>query len=168
MKRITLTICSLLMILGATTSCQEHVTEVTEVYTTPARTIIFDLNTSRWTAYDNNTACNAALDVPELSSAFNDIGGVLVYISRASNVYEALPMTYDGFAYSYSTSPGAIRIDVQTVPVRTMSKPGFMQVKVVLIDAEDISLLKEKGVNLKDYKAVEKALGTTVKYVQVD
>ncbi|POY34756.1 hypothetical protein C3K47_18660 [Solitalea longa] len=168
MKRITLIICSLLVILGATTSCQEHVTEVTEVYTTPARTIIFDLNSSKWTPYDNSTAFYTALNVPELTSSFNDIGGVLVYISRAVGVYEALPMTYDNFAYSFSTTPGAIRIDVQTIPVKTMSRPEFMQVKVVLIDAEDISMLKEKGIDLKDIKAVQKALGTTEKYVPVN
>ncbi|MNV92746.1 hypothetical protein D3C71_1873660 [compost metagenome] len=35
-----------------------------------------------------------------------------------------------------------------------MTRPGFLQAKVVLVDAEQIALLKAKGVDLKNYNAV--------------
>ncbi|AFD05187.1 hypothetical protein [Solitalea canadensis] len=154
MKRITLTLSLLLFTLGVTTSCQD-VTEVTEVYTTPARSILYNVAANSWTPYGGNSGYTTSLNVPEITGSFNEYGGILVYIAFGTAApFEALPKTLDGISYNFTTFTGSIELDFQTVSGGAMTRPGFLQAKVVLVDAEQIALLKAKGVDLKNYNAV--------------
>ncbi|UKJ08463.1 hypothetical protein [Solitalea lacus] len=161
MKRLTYTLGSLLMILGVATSCQD----ITEVYTTPARTVITDRLPSEWTAYSNGTGYYTTVNMPEITSNFNATGAVLVYMSFDQGYYDALPQVVNGVSYFFASTPGLVQIDMQTINGSQLSRPGPTSVKIVLVDAEQIAMMKDKGINLKDYNAVQKAVKPVEKYI---
>jgi len=105
-------------------------------YIVPNRTIITELRPGNWITSDNGRTYSAAIDMPEIDNYFNERGGVLLYVSFGSQTYEQLPQVYNGVAYSYSTQPGQIVIDIQSSDgIEVINPPGSMTIKIVLIES---------------------------------
>ncbi len=104
----------------------------------PNRTIITTLNSGNWTQSNGGRTYTAAIDMPEIDNYFNENGGVLLYISFDNGgTYEAVPQVYNGVSYSYLTRPGQIVIEIQSSDgVGTVTPPGTVRVKIVLIESE--------------------------------
>jgi hypothetical protein len=74
--------------------------------------------------------------MPEIDKNFNDYGGVLVYISFDSGIYEQIPQVYNGVSYSYLTRSGQIVLEIQSSDgIGTVTPPGSVKVKIVLIQS---------------------------------
>lgn len=130
MKKVNLLLITLPLII-LISSCQKN------EYVVPNRTIITELKPGNWITSDNGRTYSAAIDMPEIDNYFNERGGVLVYASFGNQVFEQLPQVYDGVAYSYTTQPGQIVIDVQSSDgiVIIENPPGSMTIKIVLIES---------------------------------
>lgn len=131
MKRINLLLLISLPLAILLGSCQKN------EYIVPNKTIITELRPGSWVTSDNGRTYSAAIDMPEIDNYFNERGGVLVYASFGNQVYEQLPQVYDGVAYSYTTQPGQIIIDVQSSDGIDIleNPPGSMTIKIVLIES---------------------------------
>ncbi len=104
----------------------------------PNRTIVYTLNSADWETSNGGRTYTAAIDMPEIDDYFNEYGGVLVYVSFGDNVNEQIPQVYNGVSYSYITVPGQIVLEVQSSDgAGTITPPGRMKVKIVLIPSAD-------------------------------
>jgi hypothetical protein len=129
MKKLLSIICCAVVLLSVS-SC-------TKQYVTPNRTILLNLLAGDWSTKDGGKTWSAAITTPEIDSYFNDHGGVLVYFSFTSGVYEQVPETYNGIAYSYTHNPGALAVYAQASDgVSTILSPGAVVVKIVLVDSK--------------------------------
>ncbi|WP_183564430.1 hypothetical protein [Mucilaginibacter sp. SP1R1] len=135
MKKILTLVCCTILI--AATSC-------TKKYITPANiTAIYTINgTTGWEVYTdsggNKSYRSPLKDLPEQDQYAQENGGVLVYISYDKGVtYEALPQTYNGIAYSYTSSVGVVTIYAQNSDGTQLSAApsSDIKVKVVLVDS---------------------------------
>ncbi len=137
MKKI-LTLALLVGIALFASSCKKEVTQVIQ----PNQTIVFPLKSSDWTYDTQINTWTATIDMPEIDNYAHDNGGVLIYLDRNNGgQYEQLPMLYDQITYSYSTSPGTLRIDAQYYDAVAgpnappVPRPLTSTVKVILIDS---------------------------------
>ena len=137
MKTILAVLGCLILFVG--TSCtKQYVTA-----TTPNKTVLFTvLGTSGWspsTDQSGGQSYSAALtQLPELDSYVQQNDGVLVYFSYDGGAtYEALPETYNGISYSYTSTIGAISLFAQGSDGSQLSAPpsSDIQVKVVLVES---------------------------------
>lgn len=128
-KKLTLFLLPLLFIIA---SCKK-----TENVIVPNRTVLVDIKATDWTSDDGGKTFSANIQMPEITTDFNDYGGVLVYVSFDDQVYEQIPQVYNGITYSYTTEPGNIDIDIQSsLGDEVISPPGqVIRVKIVLIDS---------------------------------
>ena len=131
-KALLLFFCAATVMLS---SCKKTVYVPDE--TLPNQTILINIQPNAWQASANGETLSAHLEVPELDDDTFANDDVSLMISRFSNnVYEKIPFVYDGLSYSYSITPGAIDIDIQTsddqnrIPTRPTT---VTVVKVVLI-----------------------------------
>jgi hypothetical protein len=106
-------------------------------YVVPNQTILTTISGSSWTSSDGGKTFSTSISVPEIDNYFNDHGGVLIYISFGGGVYEQIPEVYDGIAFSYTHTPGAIEMDIQSSDgISPITPPGNMSVKIVLVESK--------------------------------
>lgn len=127
MKKSLLAICLLLILASA--GCKKD-------QLVPNRTIITNLSSGNWIPVNGGRTYTASIDMPEINNYFNDYGGVLVYISFENGTYEQIPQVYNGVSYSYITRTGQIILEIQSADgVGTVTPPGSIKVKIILIDS---------------------------------
>ena len=133
MKKISILIVGL-MILGVS-ACRKV---TNEYYNTPNQTVIETLNPNRWTTTDGGITYSATIDFLNTDLYQNDFDGVLVYLSFGNKVYEPIPQTYDGFAYSFTVTQQRITIQIQNSSGSgVISPPGSaISAKVVMIPSQ--------------------------------
>ncbi|GAB2971632.1 hypothetical protein GCM10027049_01510 [Mucilaginibacter puniceus] len=103
----------------------------------PNRTIIYDVPVSSWVLSNDGRSYYSILDdIPEIDNYFNENGGVLVYFNFNQGVYEQIPYTYNGVAYSYTHETGNIVLYAQTADGGTPIKPDALKVKILLISSD--------------------------------
>ncbi len=140
------------------TSCRKEVTEVTQVTEVKnnAIGIRYSVKPADWKTQDGGVSFTASLTVPELDDTIYDHGAVLSYISFGTDYYEALPEVFDGIAYGAIHSPGYVSIDYSALDGSIIGAPSVnVDIKIILIPAQAVKA--NPGVNLKDFKAVQKA-----------
>ncbi|HTE00554.1 MAG TPA: hypothetical protein VK668_14770 [Mucilaginibacter sp.] len=128
-KLLSIVCCA--MILFTVSSC-------TKQYVTPNtnQTILINLSSSEWKTDDGGKTWSAPEDMPEIDDYFNDHGGVLVYLSFTPGVYEQVPETYQGVAYSYTHNLHNITLYAQASDgVSTITAPDAASLKIVLVDS---------------------------------
>lgn len=118
--------------LFAISSCQKN-----ENIVIPNQTILVDVKANEWTSSDGGVTFSTTVDMPEISSDFNQMGGVLVYVSFGGQTYEQVPQVFNGISYSYSSAPGSISIDIQSaLGDEVISPPGqSIRLKIILIES---------------------------------
>ncbi len=130
-KKTLLFILPILLILS---SCSKE-----EVFVTPNRTIFYTIPANAWSSGDQGITFSTNIEIAELTADFNERGGVFVYINQGGNIYEPIPQVYDGIAYSYTTQPGIVELDIQSSDAReTISPPATTTIKIVLVESEII------------------------------
>jgi hypothetical protein len=128
MKKILTIVCCAIMLLSVS-SC-------TKKYITPSNTesVYATLATTDWTLYSDNKSYYAPINVADIDPNFASTGAVIVAISFTSGVYEQLPETYNGIAYSYTYNQGNVTLYAQSADGTTAVQPtSSMQVKITLI-----------------------------------
>ncbi len=135
MKKILTLVCCTILI--AATSC-------TKKYISPANTtVIYTIaGTTGWvesTDSEGNSAYASKLkELPELDQYAQENNGVLVYLSYdGGKTYDALPETYNGVSYSYTTTVGKITIYAQNSDGSPLAKAPVddLTIKVVLVES---------------------------------
>lgn len=134
MKKLSILILGL-MILGVS-ACRKV---TNEYYTTPNQTVYENLVPSRWTTKDGGITYSATIDFLSGDIYQNSFDGVLVYLSFGNSVYEPIPQTYDGFAYSYTVTQQRITIQIQNSSGSgTINPPGAtIKAKIVMIPSQE-------------------------------
>ena len=102
--------------------------------TNSSQTLSYDVPSNDWISYDNGDSYSVSINVPELTSYFNQNGQVSVYISFGNGVYEQIPEVFNDISYSFTHSPGEITIDVQDLAHLGIPPPSNAIVKVVLAE----------------------------------
>jgi hypothetical protein len=129
MKKI-LSILSCVILLAASSCTKQYVTP------NPNQTVLFTVPTTGWTTTDGGKTYSAVLTTPEIDSYFNDHGGVLVYFSFTTGVYEQVPEVYQGISYSYTHNKGSVALYAQASDgVSVIQAPAAATVKLLLIDS---------------------------------
>ena len=133
MKKI-LSIIGCVVVLAASSCTKKYITP------NPNLTVFKTINPSDWVLSSDGTSYSVNLDVAEIGSDFNHYGGVLVAISYPqsdnSEVYEQLPETYGGTAYSYTYNTGSVAIYAQSPDGTSTAanKPTLpVSVKIILV-----------------------------------
>jgi hypothetical protein len=130
MKKLLSIFCFAIAIATFSSCKKEYITQNAN------QTILLNVPASAWTTADNGVTWSAPINTPEIDSYFNAHGGVLVYFSFTSAVYEQVPETYQGIAYSYTHNPGNITLYAQNGNGSSaIASPGAVTVKVVLVDS---------------------------------
>jgi len=128
MKRI-LTIVSCVMVLFTISSC-------TKQYVTPNNTesVYANIAPTDWSLYSDNKSYMASIDVADIDNNFANTGAVIVAISYEDGVYEQLPETYNGTAFSYTYNDGNVTIYAQSADGTTAVAPTQnIKAKITLI-----------------------------------
>lgn len=154
--RKSFTFLAIMMVLF--TSCKKEIKQVTEVtqVATPSIGVVYTIKPADWQTPDNKLSYYVSLQIPELADSIYDHGAVITYLSfQGTDYYEALPEEFDGISYGAIHSTGYVTIDYHAIDGGTVDPPtSNITAKVVLIPA---TLMKaHPGVNLRDYKEVEK------------
>jgi opacity protein-like surface antigen len=131
MKKILLIIGCIITL--AATSC-------TKQYVTPGstnETVYATVNTTDWTLFTDGKSYFASIKVSDLSSNFNQIGGIIVAISYDNgSTYEQLPEVYNGTSFSFTYNTGNVSIYAQSPDGSTAIKPTqSVKVKIILVDS---------------------------------
>jgi len=129
MKKILSIICCVIVI--AASSC-------TKQYVTPNpnQTVLINVASSSWTTTDGGKTYVSVINTPEIDNYFNDHGGVLVYFSFTSGVYEQIPEVYQGISFSYTHNPGSLALYAQASDgVTVIQAPANLVMKLLLIDS---------------------------------
>jgi len=106
------------------------------------RSIVVDIAPTSWAPSSDGLYYSTRIDVPENNANFNQIGHVAASIAFDNpDVYEALPQTFEGVSYTYTSSPGQVILYINSVNnnVRPARPTGITTVKIVLIDAVPIN-----------------------------
>jgi hypothetical protein len=129
MKKILFILCG--VILMATSACKK-----TYITPNPNQTILIDVASSSWTTTDGGKTYVSTINTPEIDNYFNDHGGVLVYFSFTSGVYEQIPEVYQGISFSYTHNPGSLALYAQASDgVTVITPPADMVMKLLLINS---------------------------------
>jgi hypothetical protein len=122
-----------LSIIGVT-ACRK-VTE--QYYTTPNQTIYYTIDGATWKTTDGGKTYTANLTFSNTDIYKNTSDGVLVYVSFASGVYEAVPQTYFGISYSYEVDNQRVQLRIQSSNgTGIITPPGTISAKVILIPSK--------------------------------
>jgi len=107
-------------------------------YVTPNQTIFFDVASGDWTENTANKTYSVNLPIPEIDGQANQDYGILVSISGDGELYEVLPETYGGYAYSYTHNVGNLTLERQVVDgTDAGDKPeADIRVKIVLVESQ--------------------------------
>lgn len=107
-------------------------------YVTPNQTIFFDVDSGDWTQDTNSRTYFVDLPIPEINGQANQNFGIVVSISGDGELYEAIPQTYGGYAYSYTHETGHLTLERQFVD-GSASGPqpeADIRVKIVLVESQ--------------------------------
>ncbi|HEY1201316.1 MAG TPA: hypothetical protein VGE79_10060 [Niastella sp.] len=107
-------------------------------YVTPNQTIFFDVDSGDWTKASDGKSYLVDLPIPEIDGQVNQNFGILVSISGDGGLYEAIPETYGGYAYSYTHEVGHLTLARQYVD-GSASGPqpeANIRVKIVLVESQ--------------------------------
>ncbi len=127
MKKI-LTIIGCIVLFAASSCTKQYVTP------NPNQTILITVKAGSWTTTDGGKTYSSVINTPEIDSYFNDHGGVLVYFSFTSGVYEQIPEVYQGISYSYTHNPGSLALYEQASDgISVIQPPTDTVLKLVLI-----------------------------------
>jgi opacity protein-like surface antigen len=131
MKKILLIIGCIITL--AATSC-------TKQYVTPGstnQTVYATVNPTDWTLFTDGKSYFASINVPEISTNFNQIGGIIVALSYDNGAtYEQLPEVYNGTSFSFTYNQGNVSIYAQSPDGGTAVKPtAAVKVKIILVDS---------------------------------
>src|SRR5207245_2355141 len=99
------------------------------------QTILISLPTEAWATNDYGVTYATSLNVPEITSYFNETGEVLVYISYGNGVFEQIPEVYGNISYSFTHEPGHVTIYAQDLYREGMMAPDDATIKIVLVDS---------------------------------
>jgi len=117
-------------------SSYKKITE--EYYTVPNQTILTSLSANSWTTSDLGLTCSASINFVANDVYQNKTDGILVYISFGNGVYEPMPQTYDGIAYSYTARRDRVVLEIQSSDAKVkITPPGPLNVKIVLIPSKE-------------------------------
>lgn len=124
------------LILLGSSACRK-VTE--QYYEVPNKTIFVERVASQWSASTNLKTYSTVIPFQTTDGFFNEFDGILVYVSYDNgNVYEQIPQTYEGIAYSFSTTNDNLVIDIQSANFdQTITPPSRVYLKIVLIRSEE-------------------------------
>ncbi len=101
------------------------------------KTIFATIKSSGWTTSDQGFTYSTKINMPELTTDVNDRDAILVYLTYDENTFEQIPETYSGIAYSYTSQPGKLTIEIQSSDALVkINPPGSLTVKIVLIPSE--------------------------------
>ena len=118
------------MVLFTISSC-------TKQYITPNNTesVYANIAPTDWTLYaGDNKSYMASINVADIDNNFANTGAVIVAISYQDGVYEQLPETYNGTAFSYTYNNGNVTIYAQTADGTTPVAPTQnIKAKITLI-----------------------------------
>jgi len=128
------------LLIGATSliafsSCtKEYITNPTVL---AGKTFVSKQTAQDWLPTDEPDEFVLELDYPELDQEYFNYGHVSIAIKmqNAPNIYEIIPARIGNHSYSANYSVGIIRIYSKDVGTGTITKPGNMDVKVTLTDA---------------------------------
>jgi hypothetical protein len=130
MRKLLSIFCCAIVLLSVSSCTKQYVTP------NPNQTILLNLAANSWATTDGGKTWSATINTPEIDSYFNDHGGVLVYFSFTNGVYEQVPETYNGVAYSYTHNQGALTVYAQASDgVSVIPAPDATVVKIVLVDS---------------------------------
>ena len=106
-------------------------------YISNGKTIFTYLDSNDWRTIDGGRTYYAEISMPEITRDFNQYGGVLVYISfDEGRTYDAVPNTFNGDTYSFTTQERVLSLFKQYGSGNTLTElPKFMDVKIVLLDS---------------------------------
>ncbi|WP_428328698.1 hypothetical protein [Mucilaginibacter sp.] len=129
MKKI-LSIIGCIIVIAASSCTKKYITP------NPNQTILLNVKSNTWTTTDGGKTYSSVINTPEIDSYFNDHGGVLVYFSFTSGVYEQIPEVYQGISFSYTHNPGSLALYAQASDgVTVIQPPADAVVKLLLIDS---------------------------------
>jgi len=121
-----------LSILGVTACRKEYITN-----TIPNQTIYYTIDANTWKTADGGKTYTANLNFTNTDIYQNNLDGVLVYVSFATGVYEPVPQTYFGIAYSYEVNNQRVQLRIQSFNgTGTINPPGSITAKLVLIPSK--------------------------------
>lgn len=133
MKKLILLFLGLAIL--AVSSCKK-ITE--EYYTVPNQTILTSLSANSWATSDAGFTYSASINFVANDIYQNKADGILVYISFGNGVYEPVPQTYDGIAYSYTARQDRVVLEIQSSDAKVkINPPGPLSVKIVLIPSKE-------------------------------
>jgi len=129
------------LMIGATSlillnSCtKEYITNPTVL---PGKTFVSKQTAADWLATDEPDEFVLELDYPELDQEYFNYGHVSIAIKMQNDptTYEIIPARIGNHSYSANYSVGLIRIFSKDVGIGAITKPGNMDVKVTLTDAD--------------------------------
>jgi len=127
MKRLLSILCFALVVVAS--SCKkEYITQAS-----PNQTILFNVPTTAWTLSTDGKSYYAVISTPEIDNYFNNNGGVLVYFSFTTGVYEQVPEVYNGVSYSYTHNQGSVVLYAQSFDGTTPVVPQALTLKLLLL-----------------------------------
>lgn len=121
--------------ISTLSSCKK---ETVQNVVVPNQTIYKTINTNNW-QFDNQTKTYYVdFSVPQITRDVNDIDAVIVYISGGSNIFEAIPSTYQNVSYTYTHQPGQLSIEISQPGGGTANPPTVpIQVKIVIVQSSN-------------------------------
>lgn len=133
MKKL-LGILAVIIVLG-TSACQKT---YEQYYTTPNKTIYASINTSDWGTSDGGFTYSTSITLFPDDNYYNEFDGILAYVSyNNGTTYEQIPQTFEGIAFSFTTTNNSIVVNIQTAEnTVAVNPPGSIKMKVVLIPSE--------------------------------
>jgi len=132
MKKILSILCFALVVVAFSSCKKEYITN--EV---PNKTVLFNVPTTAWALSTDGKSYYAVISAPEIDSYFNDYGGVLVYLSFTTGVWEQVPEVYNGVSYSYTHNAGSVVVYAQSYDGGTPIKPAALTLKLLLLSSSN-------------------------------
>ncbi|MDB5132106.1 MAG: hypothetical protein JWR02_1855 [Mucilaginibacter sp.] len=127
MKRILSIMCAV-VVIAASSCTKQYVTP------NPNQTILIPVASTSWTTTDGGKTYSSVVSMPEIDSYFNNHGGVLVYFSFTTGVYEQIPEVYQGVSFSYTHNQGSLALYAQASDgVTVIQPPSNLTMKLLLI-----------------------------------
>jgi hypothetical protein len=127
MKKILSMVC-VIVAVAASSCTKQYITP------NPNQTILINVASGTWTTTDGGKTYVSVINTPEIDGYFNDHGGVLVYFSFTSGVYEQIPEVYQGVSFSYTHNPGSLALYAQASDgVTVIQPPADLVMKLLLI-----------------------------------
>jgi len=132
MKRLLSILCFTLVVVAFSSCKKEYITQAS-----PNQTILFNVPTTAWTLSTDGKSYYAVISTPEIDNYFNNYGGVLVYFSLTTGVYEQIPEVYNGVSYSYTHNQGSVVLYAQSFDGGTPVLPAALTLKLLLISSSN-------------------------------